>query len=61
VYVNVLNTVQAYVQQDRLSFGLGVWVVHGAVLALIVFLFARRLFLHGWSPLRRLRRRGSAK
>ncbi len=62
VYVNVLNTVQAYVQQDRLSFGLGVWVVHGAVLALIVVLFARRLFLHGWSPLRPFgRRREGAK
>jgi len=52
VYVNVLNTVQAYVQQDRLSFGLGVWVVHGAVLVVIVVLFARRLLSHGWSPLR---------
>jgi lipopolysaccharide export system permease protein len=62
VYVNVLNTVQAYVQQDRLSFGLGVWVVHGAVLAVIVVLFARRLFLHGWSPLRPFgRRRESAR
>lgn len=62
VYVNVLNTVQAYVQQDRLSFGLGVWVVHGAVLAVIVVLFARRLFLHGWNPLRSFgRRREGAK
>jgi lipopolysaccharide export system permease protein len=62
VYVNVLNTVQAYVQQGRLSFGIGVWVVHGVVLAVIVALFARRLFLHGWSPLRHFgARRGNAK
>ena len=62
VYVNVLNTVQAYVQQGRLSFGIGVWVVHGVVLAAIVALFARRMFLHGWSPLRHLgARRGNAK
>jgi hypothetical protein len=32
------------------------------VLAVIVALFARRLFLHGWSPLRHFgARRGSAK
>jgi lipopolysaccharide export system permease protein len=62
VYVNVLNTVQAYVQQDRLGFGIGVWVVHAAVLAVIVLLFARRLLLHGWSPFRRfVRRREAAK
>jgi lipopolysaccharide export system permease protein len=62
VYVNVLNTVQAYVQQGRLGFGIGVWVVHGVVLAVIVALFARRLFLHGWSPLRHFgARRGNAK
>jgi len=57
VYVNVLNTARAYVQQDRLAFGIGVWVVHGAVLAVIVLLFARRLTVHGWSPLRYFRRR----
>ena len=58
VYVNLLNTVQAYVQQDRLSFGVGVWVLHAAVLAVIVFLFARRLFAHGWRPLQLMRGRG---
>jgi hypothetical protein len=37
-------------------------VVHGVVLAAIVALFARRMFLHGWSPLRHLgARRGNAK
>ncbi|HET9024942.1 MAG TPA: LPS export ABC transporter permease LptF [Burkholderiaceae bacterium] len=60
VYVNVLNTVQAYVQQERLTFGIGVWVLHAAVLAVIVLLFVRRLFLHGWRPLLHLRRRAEA-
>ena len=60
VYINVLNTVQAYVQQDRLGFGIGVWVVHAAVVAVIVFLFARRLFVHGWRPLQYFGRRAEA-
>jgi lipopolysaccharide export system permease protein len=56
VYINLLNTVQAYVQQERLSFGIGVWVLHAAVVAVIVLLFARRLFVHGWPrPWRSLR------
>lgn len=57
VYVNLLNTIQAYVQQDRLSFGVGVWVLHAIVLVIIVALFARRLFVHGLRPLHYLRRR----
>jgi lipopolysaccharide export system permease protein len=60
VYLNVLNTVQAYVQQERIGFGIGVWVVHAVVLAVIIFLFARRLFVHGWSPLQYFGRRGAA-
>lgn len=60
VYVNVLNTIQAYVQQDRLAFGLGVWVLHAIVLVIIVLMFARRLFVHGWRPLRYLRNRREA-
>jgi lipopolysaccharide export system permease protein len=50
VYLNVLNTVQAWVQQDRISFGIGVWVVHAAVLLVIVGLFVRRVFLQRWWP-----------
>ena len=60
VYVNLLNTVQAFVQQERLSFGVGVWALHAAVLGIVVLLFARRLFVHGWRPLRYLRRRREA-
>jgi lipopolysaccharide export system permease protein len=58
VYMNVLNTIQAYVQQERLGFNVGVWVVHAVVLAIVVLLFARRLTLHGWRR-RWLARRGS--
>ena len=57
VYVNVLNTVQAYVQQERLSFGIGVWILHALVLGFVVVLFARRLLLHGWRPWRYLPKR----
>ena len=50
-YLNVFNTVQAYVQQDRLAFRVGVWVVHAVVLLLILALFARRVYLQRWLPL----------
>lgn len=51
-YLNVFNTVQAYVQQDRLAFGVGVWVVHAVVLVLILALFARRVYMQRWLPRR---------
>ena len=50
VYLNVFNTVQAYVQQGRLSFGIGVWVVHAAALALVLALFMRRVYMQHWLP-----------
>ena len=50
VYLNVLNTVQAYVQQGRLDFNIGVWVVHALFLALVVALFARRVYMQRWLP-----------
>ena len=52
VYVNVLNTVQAWVQQDRMSFGIGVWIVHAVVLVVVAILFARRVYLQRWWPRR---------
>ncbi|MBC8118258.1 MAG: LptF/LptG family permease [Burkholderiaceae bacterium] len=51
-YLNLLNTVQAYVQQGRLPFGVGVWVVHAVVIALILALFARRVYMQRWLPRR---------
>jgi len=50
IYLNVLNTIQAWVQQDRVSFGLGVWVVHAVVLFVVAVLFARRVYLTQWWP-----------
>ena len=50
VYLNVLNTVQAWVQQERVSFSIGVWVVHAVVLLVIVVLFVRRVYLQRWWP-----------
>jgi lipopolysaccharide export system permease protein len=50
VYLNVLNTVQAYVQQGRLAFEVGVWVVHAIALTIVVLLFARRVFWQRWMP-----------
>ena len=50
VYLNVLSTVRTYVQQDRLQFGIGVWVVHALVLAIVVALFARRVYMQRWLP-----------
>jgi lipopolysaccharide export system permease protein len=50
IYMNLLSTMQGWVQQGRVSFGLGVWVVHGVVLALVAALFARRVYLQRWWP-----------
>ena len=52
IYLNVLNTVQAWVQQDRVVFGVGVWIVHAVVLLVVVALFARRVYLQRWWPRR---------
>ena len=49
-YLNVLNTVQAYVQQGRLGFNIGVWIVHALFLALIIALFTRRVYMQRWLP-----------
>jgi lipopolysaccharide export system permease protein len=49
-YLNVLNMVQAYVQQERLSFDTGVWALHAIVLLLVVVMFVNRLNVHGWRP-----------
>ena len=49
-YLNVLNTVQAYVQQGGLGFNVGVWVVGALFLLLVVALFTRRVYLQHWLP-----------
>lgn len=50
IYLNVLNTVQAWVQQERVPFALGVWAVHAVVLAAVVLLFVRRVYMQRWWP-----------
>jgi len=45
VYQNLLSVIQSRVAQGRLDFSLGVWLVHGAVLAALVLLFAQRMTL----------------
>lgn len=45
VYNNMLSVVTAWIGQGRISFGLGVWVVHAGLAAVIVLLFWRRIRL----------------
>jgi lipopolysaccharide export system permease protein len=52
VYYNLLTVSQARVAQGRLDFSIGWWLVHAAMLAALIVLFAQRL------SLRRLRLRG---
>jgi lipopolysaccharide export system permease protein len=50
VYSNLLSVSQARVAQDRLEFSLGVWMVHAAMLTVVLVMFAHRM---GWLRLRR--------
>ena len=45
VYSNLLSLSQARVAQGQMSFGVGLSLVHGVMLAALVFLFARRMGL----------------
>jgi len=45
VYSNLLSVTQARVAQSRLDFGLGWWIVHAGMIALLVFMFAQRMQL----------------
>ena len=45
VYVNLLTISQARVTQGRLAFSTGWWLVHAVMLAVLLFMFARRLSL----------------
>lgn len=48
VYSNLLSLCQVWVAQGRLPFGLGVWLIHGVLLALAGLLFWRRVSLSRW-------------
>jgi lipopolysaccharide export system permease protein len=50
IYNNALSVTKAWMQQGRLSFGIGVWLVHAAVLLIVTFLFVRRVYMQRWVP-----------
>jgi lipopolysaccharide export system permease protein len=50
LYNNGLSVVKAWVQQGRLSFAIGVWLVHFVVLLLVTLLFTRRVYMQRWIP-----------
>ena len=45
VYSNLLSLSQAWVAQERISFGVGVWAVHSVLFAIVAYLFWRRMTL----------------
>jgi lipopolysaccharide export system permease protein len=59
LYHNGMSIVQASVQQERLSFGVGVWVTHAVAAALVVLFFARRVYWQRWIPRWLTRRRAT--
>ena len=60
LYHNGLSIVQAWVQQERLSFGVGVWLTHALAAVLVVLLFVRRVYMQRWLPRWNPARRRSA-
>ena len=52
IYNSSMSVVQAWVQQGRVPFSVGVWLTHAAVLAIAVVLFARRVYWQRWLPRR---------
>ncbi|HXF47044.1 MAG TPA: LPS export ABC transporter permease LptF, partial [Burkholderiaceae bacterium] len=50
LYNNGLSVVQAWVQQERIPFSVGVWLVHAIVAAIVALLFVRRVYLQRWLP-----------
>ncbi|MEZ5649285.1 MAG: LPS export ABC transporter permease LptF [Burkholderiaceae bacterium] len=57
VYANLLSVSQTWVVQEKLSFAIGVWIVHAGAALLVTVMFWRRLTLGWrWPRLRRTRR-----
>ncbi len=50
-YSNLISISQAWVAQGRLSFEIGVWLVHAVMLVLLLALFSRRLVVFSWGRL----------
>jgi lipopolysaccharide export system permease protein len=61
LYNNLLSLTQAWIAQGRLSFAIGVWLIHLIAIALGVFLFYRKMVLYTafawWRRSLRVRRR----
>lgn len=60
LYHNGMSIVQAWVQQERVPFGVGVWLSHALAAAFVVLLFVRRVYLQRWLPHWRIGRRAEA-
>jgi lipopolysaccharide export system permease protein len=44
-YTNLNGLMRSWIAQERISFGIGVWVTHAAILAIALYLFHRRMNL----------------
>jgi lipopolysaccharide export system permease protein len=55
LYLTAMQVLQGYVQLQRLSFAVAVWAPHAVVLALLVLLYLRRVYVLGWLPRRLVR------
>ncbi len=53
VYNNLLSVFQAYTAQGKIHGWVGLWPVHGAMVAILVFLFYRQLSGFRWKALTR--------
>ncbi|HQR02887.1 MAG TPA: LPS export ABC transporter permease LptF [Rhodocyclaceae bacterium] len=51
IYSNLLSVSQAWVRQERIPFGVGIWAVHVAMFVILLLLFWRRLSIFSWSRL----------
>jgi lipopolysaccharide export system permease protein len=51
IYSNLLSVCQAWVAQERLSFEIGVWLVHVVMFVLLLVLFSRRVLVFSWGRL----------
>lgn len=54
IYSNLVSIAQAWVIQEKISFSVGLWAVHAAMIVVLLLLFKRRLSLY--SPFSLLRR-----
>ena len=53
LYNNLLSVFQAYTAQGKIPGWLGLWPVHGIMIAVVIFLFYRQLYGFRWPVLRR--------